>query len=60
MRKTIRGWKREWERELYLPEEWIEDRERCRAADIPEQVEFATEPELARRMIERALDAGTP
>ncbi len=47
MRKTIRRWKREWERELYLPQEWIEDRERCRAAGIPEQVEFATKPEGA-------------
>jgi SRSO17 transposase len=48
------------DRELYLPQEWIEDRERCRAAGIPDQVEFATKPELARRMLERALDAGTP
>ena len=48
------------DRELYLPQEWIEDRERCRAAGIPEEVEFATKPELARRMLERALDAGTP
>lgn len=48
------------DRELYLPREWIEDRERCHAAGIPEQVEFATKPELARRMIERALDADAP
>ena len=48
------------DRELYLPREWIEDRERRRAAGIPDQVEFATKPELARRMIERTLDAGTP
>ena len=48
------------DRELYLPREWIEDRERCHAAGIPDKVEFATKPELARRMIERALDAGTP
>ena len=38
------------DRELYLPQEWIEDRQRCRAAGIPDQVEFATKPELARRM----------
>lgn len=48
------------DRELYLPREWIEDRERCRAAGIPDGAEFATKPELARRMIERTLDAGTP
>src|SRR5271166_1415222 len=48
------------DRELYLPQEWAEDRERSREAGIPEAVEFATKPELARRMIGRALDAGTP
>src|SRR5271166_2558816 len=48
------------DRELYLPQEWAEDPERRREAGIPEAVEFATKPELARRMIGRALDAGTP
>jgi SRSO17 transposase len=48
------------DRELYLPEEWAIDRERRRAAAIPEETEFATKPELARRMIERALEAGAP
>lgn len=48
------------DRELYLPRPWIEDRARCRAAGIPDTVEFATKPELAREMIERALDAGVP
>jgi len=46
------------DRELYLPEEWAVDSERCRAAAVPEGTEFATKPELARRMIERTLDAG--
>jgi SRSO17 transposase len=48
------------DRELYLPEEWAADADRCRAAAVPEQVRFATKPELARRMIERALQAGAP
>jgi SRSO17 transposase len=48
------------DRELYLPEEWASDAERRRAAAVPEETEFATKPELARRMIERALKAGTP
>jgi SRSO17 transposase len=48
------------DRELYLPEEWASDEDRCRAAAVPEGTEFATKPELARRMIERALEAGTP
>jgi len=46
------------DRELYIPQEWAEDPERRREAGIPETVEFATKPELARRMIGRALDSG--
>ena len=48
------------DRELYLPEKWTADRDRCRAAGIPDQVAFATKPELARQMIERAVRAGVP
>jgi len=48
------------DRELYLPEEWAADGERRRAAAVPEKTEFATKPELARRMIERALQASAP
>ncbi len=39
------------DRELYLPKRWTEDRERCRAADIPDRVEFATKLQLARQML---------
>src|SRR5438132_10317477 len=35
------------DRELYLPEAWTEDRDRCRRAGIGSEVEFATKPELA-------------
>jgi SRSO17 transposase len=48
------------DRELYLPKVWAEDRQRRAEARIGEEVEFATKPELAMRMITRALDAGTP
>jgi SRSO17 transposase len=48
------------DRELYLPRDWTSDPERCRAAGVPDQVGFATKPELARRMLARALDAGVP
>ena len=48
------------DRELYLPRGWIDDPARCQAAGVPDQVGFATKPELARRMLERALDAGVP
>ena len=48
------------DRELYLPQGWLADTERCHAAGVPDQVGFATKPELARVMLERALDAGVP
>jgi SRSO17 transposase len=48
------------DRELYLPESWTEDRERCRAAGIPDEVEFTTKPRLGMAMLERAFAAGVP
>src|SRR4051794_10712279 len=48
------------DRELYLPTTWIDDRDRARAAGIGDEVGFATKPELARRMLGRALNAGVP
>jgi SRSO17 transposase len=48
------------DRELYLPEEWTDDRERCRHAGIPADRHFATKPQLARQMLARALAAGVP
>jgi SRSO17 transposase len=48
------------DRELYLPKSWTEDRDRCRAAGIPDEVAFATKPVQARVMLERALAAGVP
>jgi SRSO17 transposase len=48
------------DRELYVPQCWIGDRCRCRAAAIPDEVVFATKPEQARAMLERALTAGVP
>lgn len=48
------------DRELYLPREWTEDKDRRAAARVPEKLEFATKPQLARRMIERAVAAKVP
>jgi SRSO17 transposase len=48
------------DRELYLPKAWAEDRDRCQEAGVPDAVEFATKPELAMRMLTRALDADVP
>jgi SRSO17 transposase len=48
------------DRELYLPQSWTDDPARCRAARVPEHVEFRTKPQLAQLMLERTLDAGVP
>jgi SRSO17 transposase len=48
------------DRALYLPESWTTDPERCRAAGVPAEIEFATKPELAQQMLERAVEAGVP
>jgi SRSO17 transposase len=48
------------DRELYLPKAWIDDRDRARAAGIGDEVGFATKPDLARRLLQRAIDAGVP
>jgi SRSO17 transposase len=48
------------DRGLYLPEEWTQDRVRCREAGIPEEVEFATKGELAQQMLARAFAAEVP
>src|SRR5215212_2475610 len=48
------------DRELYLPESWTGDRDRCRAAGIPDEVEFTTKPRLGMAMLERAFTARVP
>jgi SRSO17 transposase len=48
------------DRELYLPRSWTDDPARCRAARVPSEVGFQTKPQLARVMLERALDAEVP
>jgi SRSO17 transposase len=46
------------DRELYLPTGWTEDRDRCAAAGIPDDVGFATKPQLGVAMLARARAAG--
>jgi SRSO17 transposase len=48
------------DRELSLPEEGTDDRERCRQAGIPDERRFATKPQLAQQMLARTLAAGVP
>jgi SRSO17 transposase len=48
------------DRELYLPQDWAADWPRRREAGVPDDVVFATKPELAQRMLERVRAAGLP
>jgi SRSO17 transposase len=46
------------DRELYLPARWTQDPDRCQEAGVPADRGFLTKPQLATRMVERAIDAG--
>ena len=46
------------DRELYLPTSWTEDRDRCARAGVPDEVGFATKPQLGIAMLARAHAAG--
>lgn len=48
------------DRALYLPQEWAEDPERRAEACVPQEVAFRNKIELAKRMLERAFEAGVP
>src|SRR6201992_4063441 len=48
------------DRALYLPKSWADDPLRLTATYVPEDVGFATKPQLAARMIARAAAAGVP
>lgn len=44
--------------ELFLPESWDRDRERCRAAGIPDEVHYRPKTEIALEELRRALANG--
>src|SRR5918997_2258306 len=48
------------DRELYLPQEWIDDPARRAEAGVPETISFATKPKLARQLLQRTLEGGVP
>lgn len=48
------------DRELYLPQDWCSDLLRRQAAHIPNHITFATKPEQAKMMLQRAQAAGLP
>src|SRR6267154_1469304 len=45
---------------LYLPKEWAADEERRRKAGVPEEVDFATKPQIALEQLREACAAGLP
>jgi len=48
------------DRKLYLPKEWLQDKELCKESGIPEDKEFQTKPQMAHSMLEEAHNAGVP
>lgn len=46
--------------QLYLPQEWIDDKDRRRKAAIPEDARFATKTEIALQQLRRLLAEGAP
>lgn len=46
--------------DLYLPQSWADDRARCRAAHIPDEVDYRPKWQIALDLIERNVKAGLP
>jgi SRSO17 transposase len=48
------------DRALYLPKTWTDTLDRMKAVHVPDDVGFATKPQIASRMIARAITAQVP
>lgn len=48
------------DRRLYLPDAWANDDDRRAAARVPDDIAFATKPQIAGELIAAALDTGLP
>lgn len=45
------------DKRLYLPRAWTDDRERCRAAGVPDDVDYQSQAELGLALLTQARDA---
>jgi SRSO17 transposase len=45
---------------LYLPQSWIEDRQRRQKTGVPDSIQFQTKPEIALDQVRRARERGIP
>jgi len=48
------------DRELYVPQDWLDDRARCQEVGIPDTIPFRTKPDLALQMLSRLHQAHVP
>ncbi len=48
------------DRELFLPKAWVEHHDLRAASGVPGDVRYSTRPEMARRMLQRALESDIP
>lgn len=46
--------------QLYLPKEWVDDATRREKAGVPDDIAFATKPEIALAQVREAIAAGVP
>jgi SRSO17 transposase len=44
--------------QLFLPEKWVDDRERCQAAGVPAEIGFATKAEIGLALLQAARARG--
>lgn len=45
---------------LYLPRDWTDNPNRLKEAEVPEDVEFHTKPEIALTLLDEANKIGIP
>jgi SRSO17 transposase len=49
-----------FDRRLYIPQKWFDDKARCDEAGVPKDTEFQTKPRMAHEMIREATASGVP